>query len=307
MRWRDVDGDTAADPGRRQAGDARALRLGRLPRWSTCSTAAACRSRLRAGDRAVKLDRRTALAGLAGGLALPRRGRLRDAGAADAGAGLRPPRRHAAAARRRALSRRRRQHVVRRLARRRCGVRRPRPARPRARPAQGARPQQPADHGRGRGRPAQELDQAGLLARPTARSTRSCSAGSTSRMAEIAKRGMTAVVCLGNFWEWSGGFGTWLYRVTGALHGHERSGASVAGLSRRDQPFYANARGGRALSRACPRDRHPHQCDHRPALRRRSGDHELAARQRAAPRRQRRRRSRATATPTMPGSTAPPR
>ncbi len=35
-------------------------------------------------------------------------------------------------------------------------------------------------------------------------------------MAEIAMRGMTAVVCLGNFWEWSGGFGTWLYRVTGS-------------------------------------------------------------------------------------------
>jgi mannan endo-1,4-beta-mannosidase len=32
---------------------------------------------------------------------------------------------------------------------------------------------------------------------------------------EIARRGMTAVMCLGNFWEWSGGFGTWLYRVTG--------------------------------------------------------------------------------------------
>jgi mannan endo-1,4-beta-mannosidase len=34
-------------------------------------------------------------------------------------------------------------------------------------------------------------------------------------LAEIAKRDMTAVVCLGNFWEWSGGFGTWLYRETG--------------------------------------------------------------------------------------------
>jgi mannan endo-1,4-beta-mannosidase len=34
-------------------------------------------------------------------------------------------------------------------------------------------------------------------------------------MAEIARRGMTAVVCLGNFWEWSGGLATWLYRVTG--------------------------------------------------------------------------------------------
>ena len=35
-------------------------------------------------------------------------------------------------------------------------------------------------------------------------------------LAEIARRGLTAVMCLGNFWEWSGGFGTWLYRVTGA-------------------------------------------------------------------------------------------
>lgn len=34
-------------------------------------------------------------------------------------------------------------------------------------------------------------------------------------MAEIAARGLTAVLCLGNFWEWSGGLATWLYRVTG--------------------------------------------------------------------------------------------
>lgn len=40
-------------------------------------------------------------------------------------------------------------------------------------------------------------------------------AGLDYALAEIARRGMTAVVCLGNFWEWSGGFGTWLYRVTG--------------------------------------------------------------------------------------------
>ncbi len=40
-------------------------------------------------------------------------------------------------------------------------------------------------------------------------------AGLDYAVAEIAKRGMTTVVCLGNFWEWSGGFGTWLYRVTG--------------------------------------------------------------------------------------------
>ena len=40
-------------------------------------------------------------------------------------------------------------------------------------------------------------------------------AGLDFAMAEIAKRGMTAVVCLGNFWEWSGGIATWLYRVIG--------------------------------------------------------------------------------------------
>jgi mannan endo-1,4-beta-mannosidase len=40
-------------------------------------------------------------------------------------------------------------------------------------------------------------------------------AGLDFAMAEIARRGMTAVVCLGNFWEWSGGLATWLYRVTG--------------------------------------------------------------------------------------------
>jgi mannan endo-1,4-beta-mannosidase len=40
-------------------------------------------------------------------------------------------------------------------------------------------------------------------------------AGLDFAMAEIARRGMTAVVCLGNFWEWSGGIATWLYRVTG--------------------------------------------------------------------------------------------
>ena len=34
-------------------------------------------------------------------------------------------------------------------------------------------------------------------------------------MAEIAKRGMTAVLVLSNFWEWSGGLQTLLYRATG--------------------------------------------------------------------------------------------
>lgn len=35
-------------------------------------------------------------------------------------------------------------------------------------------------------------------------------------LAEIAKRGMTAVLVLSNFWEWSGGLQTLLYRATGS-------------------------------------------------------------------------------------------
>ncbi|HYQ43045.1 MAG TPA: beta-mannosidase [Polyangiaceae bacterium] len=34
-------------------------------------------------------------------------------------------------------------------------------------------------------------------------------------LAEVAKRGMKAVLYLGNFWEWSGGFGTYLWYATG--------------------------------------------------------------------------------------------
>jgi mannan endo-1,4-beta-mannosidase len=34
-------------------------------------------------------------------------------------------------------------------------------------------------------------------------------------LAEIARRGMTAVIVLSNFWEWSGGLHTLLYRATG--------------------------------------------------------------------------------------------
>lgn len=36
-------------------------------------------------------------------------------------------------------------------------------------------------------------------------------------LAAIADAGMTAVLCLGNFWEWSGGFSTWLHRETGSF------------------------------------------------------------------------------------------
>ncbi len=41
-------------------------------------------------------------------------------------------------------------------------------------------------------------------------------AGLDFAMAEIGKRGMTAVLVLSNFWEWSGGLQTLLYRATGS-------------------------------------------------------------------------------------------
>ncbi|MBT2134947.1 mannanase [Croceibacterium sp. LX-88] len=53
------------------------------------------------------------------------------------------------------------------------------------------------------------------FSRPDGSLNRELLAGLDYAMAEIARRGMTAVVCLGNFWEWSGGIATWLYRVTG--------------------------------------------------------------------------------------------
>ena len=60
-------------------------------------------------------------------------------------------------------------------------------------------------------------------------------------LAEIAWRGMTAVVCLGNFWEWSGGFGTWLYRVTGAYMDMNDPAHPWPAYPDATSAFYANA------------------------------------------------------------------
>jgi mannan endo-1,4-beta-mannosidase len=60
-------------------------------------------------------------------------------------------------------------------------------------------------------------------------------------MAEIARRGMTAVVCLGNFWEWSGGFGTWLYRVTGRYTDMNDPAHPWPAYPDATSQFYANA------------------------------------------------------------------
>ena len=67
-----------------------------------------------------------------------------------------------------------------------------------------------------------------------------------------------------------------------ALHQHERSGPSLAGIPRFRLPILPLAGRGRDVSRLYPRGGDPDQQHHRPALRRRSRDHGLAARQRAA-------------------------
>jgi mannan endo-1,4-beta-mannosidase len=66
-------------------------------------------------------------------------------------------------------------------------------------------------------------------------------AGLDFTMAELAKRGMTAVVCLGNFWEWSGGFGTWLYRVTGTYTDMNDPAKPWPAYADATSQFYANA------------------------------------------------------------------
>ncbi|MBO9519232.1 MAG: cellulase family glycosylhydrolase [Porphyrobacter sp.] len=60
-------------------------------------------------------------------------------------------------------------------------------------------------------------------------------------MAEIARRGMTAVVCLGNFWEWSGGIATWLYRVTGQYTDMNDPAHPWPAFPDATSAFYANA------------------------------------------------------------------
>ena len=66
-------------------------------------------------------------------------------------------------------------------------------------------------------------------------------AGLDFTMAEIARRGMTAVVCLGNFWEWSGGFGTWLYRVTGGYTDMNDPAKPWPAYADATAAFYGNA------------------------------------------------------------------
>jgi mannan endo-1,4-beta-mannosidase len=65
-------------------------------------------------------------------------------------------------------------------------------------------------------------------------------AGLDYAMAEIARRGMTAVLCLGNFWEWSGGFGTWLYRVTGSYMDMNDPAHPWPAYADATSAFYAN-------------------------------------------------------------------
>ena len=122
--------------------------------------------------------------------------------------------------------------------------------------------------------------------------TRRCCAGLDHALAEMGKRGMTAVIYLTNFWEWSGGMMTYLYWTNGGRYINMNDPAhpwpEFADMS---SEFYGQRAGGRDVRRLCPRGRRTPQQRHRPALSRRSGDHGVAARQRAAARRKRRSRA----------------
>ena len=60
-------------------------------------------------------------------------------------------------------------------------------------------------------------------------------------MAEIAKRGMTAVLVLSNFWEWSGGLQTLLQRVTGSYIDMNDPAHPWPAFADATAEFYANA------------------------------------------------------------------
>ncbi len=101
-------------------------------------------------------------------------------------------------------------------------------------------------------------------------------------LAEMGRRGMKAVIYLTNFWEWSGGMMTYLYWTNGGRYIDMNDPAHPwPEFPDMSSEFYGNAPAVamyhdyvRAVVDA-PQQRH------RPALPRRSGDHGVAARQRA--------------------------
>ncbi len=61
-------------------------------------------------------------------------------------------------------------------------------------------------------------------------------------MAEIAKRGMTAVLCLTNFWEWSGGLMTYLFYVEGRYIDMNDPAHPWPAFANANARFYGNAK-----------------------------------------------------------------
>lgn len=103
-------------------------------------------------------------------------------------------------------------------------------------------------------------------------------------VAEMGRRGLRAVLYLGNFWEWSGGLMTYLSYVDGGRYTNMNDPAHhwpiFPGMA---SGFYCNPAVValyRDLVRAVVGRTKP---DHMRALSRRSDDHGVAARQRAAP------------------------
>ena len=85
---------------------------------------------------------------------------------------------------------------------------------------------------------------------------RRCCAASIIALAEMGRRGMTAVIYLTNFWEWSGGMMTYLYWTNGGRYIDMNDPAhpwpEFADMS---SEFYGHAAAVRDVSRLCPRGR----------------------------------------------------
>ncbi len=126
-------------------------------------------------------------------------------------------------------------------------------------------------------------------------------------LAEMGKRGLRAVIYLTNFWEWSGGMGTYLLWNNGGKYIDMNDPAHpwpefpdfVSGFYTTEPAVRMFHHYVRALvTRTNTR--------HRSALHRRSDHHELAACERATSGRKRARRSRVSSRPTWHGSTRLP-
>ena len=98
---------------------------------------------------------------------------------------------------------------------------------------------------------------------------RRCSRASTSRSPRWASAGIKAVIYLANFWEWSGGFMTYLYWTNGGHYINMNDPAHPwPEFPDMSSEFYGSPPAVAMLQRLYSRRRRPDQQHHRPPLRR---------------------------------------